>query len=426
MKKLFFLFCISLTVIYGQSNQLIKENSPNVYIDCSYCDLNFIKEKIPIVNFVRDRKDADIHILFTRQSTASGGSEFIIYFIGQNNFSNINDTVKYQINNTDSDDISRNKMVNNLKIGLINYLKRSFLSEYLTINFNLPQKQEEQKVDDWNFWYFTTSANSSFNGEKNYKYIYLNTSLSASRITEDLKLSFRLSSNYNENQFNYFDGVSDKKILSVRRSQYFTSFLVKSIDQNWSWGSWLGANSSTFENIEFNFYISPGIEYNIFPYSQSNEKQLRIDYRIRHSFTNYSEETIYFKKKENLWSHSLEVNFTLIKPWGNIHISTEAGNYLHNFNLYELEIDGSLSLKLLKGLSLNLFGGYSKINNQLSLRRSGASLEEVLTQRRQLETSFSYWGGFGISYSFGSIYNNIVNPRFGNNSGGGMTIMFSN
>jgi hypothetical protein len=81
---------------------------------------------------------------------------------------------------------------------------------------------------------------------------------------------------------------------------------------------------------------------------------------------------------------------------------------------------------LLKGLSLSLYGGYSKINNQLSLRREGASLEEVLTQRRQLETSYNYWGGFGISFSFGSIYNNIVNPRFGSINGGGMTIMISN
>lgn len=428
MKKILLVFIIIIiTNVQGQNNQsLIKENSPNVLIDCGYCDYNFIKEQIPIVNFVRDRKDADIHVLFTSQSTASGGREYILYFIGQNQFANQNDTIKYQTNNMDSEDNSRNKMVNGLKLGLVNYLKKKNLTEFIRINFNLPQKKEEEQSDDWNFWYFTTSANSHFNGEKNYKNLYLNTSISANRITEDLKLSFRISSNYNENRYNYSDGIKEQKILSVTRSQYFTGYLVKSIDQHWSWGTWLGGNSSSYENIEFNIYFSPGIEFNVFPYSQSNDKQLRIDYRLRHSFTNYSEETIYFKKKENLWSHSLEATLSLIKPWGSINVSTEAGNYLHDINLFEIEIDGSLSLRLVKGLSLNLFGGYSRINNQLSLRRSGASLEEVLTQRRQLETSYHYWGGFGISYSFGSIYNNIVNPRFGNAGGGGMTIMFSN
>jgi hypothetical protein len=33
-------------------------------------------------------------------------------------------------------------------------------------------------------------------------------------------------------------------------------------------------------------------------------------------------------------------------------------------------------------------------------------------QRRQLATSYSYYISFGVSYSFGSIHNNIVNSRF--------------
>jgi hypothetical protein len=92
---------------------------------------------------------------------------------------------------------------------------------------------------------------------------------------------------------------------------------------------------------------------------------------------------------------------------------------------YELELFGTVSWKIVKGLSFSVYGGYSKIRNQISLPRGSASLEEVLLQRRQLETGYSYWGGFGISYSFGSIYNNIVNPRFGN-SGSGSTIIISN
>ena len=48
--------------------------------------------------------------------------------------------------------------------------------------------------------------------------------------------------------------------------------------------------------------------------------------------------------------------------------------------------------------------------------KGGASLEEVLLQRRQLETTYNYFFQVGFSYSFGSIFSNVVNPRFGSGS----------
>ena len=43
----------------------------------------------------------------------------------------------------------------------------------------------------------------------------------------------------------------------------------------------------------------------------------------------------------------------------------------------------------------------------------------------ELETQFQYFTSFGFTYTFGSIYNNVVNPRFGNSGGGGMSISFN-
>ena len=61
-----------------------------------------------------------------------------------------------------------------------------------------------------------------------------------------------------------------------------------------------------------------------------------------------------------------------------------------------------------------MFGDYSRIRDQINLRKGSASPEEVLLRQRQLATGFSYFFGFGVSYRFGSIYNNVVNPRFRN------------
>jgi hypothetical protein len=53
----------------------------------------------------------------------------------------------------------------------------------------------------------------------------------------------------------------------------------------------------------------------------------------------------------------------------------------------------------------------------LSLRRGDASNEEILVRQRELATGYEYEFGFGISYTFGSIFNNVVNPRFRNVGG---------
>ena len=54
--------------------------------------------------------------------------------------------------------------------------------------------------------------------------------------------------------------------------------------------------------------------------------------------------------------------------------------------------------------------------DQIALPKQGASAEEILLRIRQLETNYSYSVGMGFSYSFGSIFTSIVNPRFGGHS----------
>lgn len=46
-------------------------------------------------------------------------------------------------------------------------------------------------------------------------------------------------------------------------------------------------------------------------------------------------------------------------------------------------------------------------------------VEEILLSRKQLQTDYTYSTSLSLSYSFGSIFNNLVNPRLG---GGGIGI----
>jgi len=158
---------------------------------------------------------------------------------------------------------------------------------------------------------------------------------------------------------------------------------------------------------------APAIEYNAFPYSQSTRRQLRFLYRLGYSYNDYIEETMYGKISESLWRGSLSVTLELKERWGEISTTLTGSHYLHDFNKNSLDIYSELSLRLFKGLRLSLWGGYSAIHDQLSLPRGAATQEEILLQRRELETTYRYFFSVGFSYSFGSIFSNVVNPRFG-------------
>ncbi|MEZ5011097.1 MAG: hypothetical protein R2744_05585 [Bacteroidales bacterium] len=121
--------------------------------------------------------------------------------------------------------------------------------------------------------------------------------------------------------------------------------------------------------------------------------------------------------------HSLMAAYMVIQKWGEINLSTSWDNYLHDWDLNRLSFSGYVSLRVAKGLSVNISGGYTFIHDQINLRKGSASTEDVLLSRREMATSYSYDLFFGLSYTFGSIYNNVVNPRF-NRSSGDMYIIF--
>jgi hypothetical protein len=63
-------------------------------------------------------------------------------------------------------------------------------------------------------------------------------------------------------------------------------------------------------------------------------------------------------------------------------------------------------------LSLSLNADITAVHDQVYLPRGRATTEEILARQRQLATGYEYSYSFGISYTFGSIHNGIVNPRF--------------
>ena len=169
----------------------------------------------------------------------------------------------------------------------------------------------------------------------------------------------------------------------------------------------------------------PGIEYDLFPYSESTRRQLRFLYTAGYNFVTYVDTTIYDRTKENLWSQSFSASYEVVQKWGNIDMTIGYSNYLHDWSKNNIYTQASIELRIAKGLSLSLGGYAALIHDQLGLVKKDVPVDQILLRRQQLATQYEYFVSFGVTYTFGSIYNNVVNPRFGNSNGGGMSISFN-
>jgi hypothetical protein len=140
---------------------------------------------------------------------------------------------------------------------------------------------------------------------------------------------------------------------------------------------------------------------------------LTFQYTVGHDYHRYRDVTIFDKLREQLVDHRAEVGLSLRQPWGSANAQMSLTQYLTNPSKYALGTFGFGDFRVFKGFSVNFFGEYSRTRDQIYLPRGEASTEEILLRQRQLLTGYQYFFNFGISYSFGSIFNNIVNPRFG-------------
>ena len=145
---------------------------------------------------------------------------------------------------------------------------------------------------------------------------------------------------------------------------------------------------------------------------------LTVQYTIGHDLHHYREETVYGKMEEQLVDQRAEVGLSLRQPWGSTSAQFTFSQDPPSRRVLPRALRRRELLRIVKGLSFDMFGEFSRTRDQVYLPRGEASTEEILLRQRQLLTGYHYFN-FGISY-LGSIFNNIVNPRFG---GGGVQFL---
>ncbi|MBT8325016.1 MAG: hypothetical protein KJO96_06925 [Winogradskyella sp.] len=403
----FVMLCFVLSPLQAQNN--ITEQL-SIYLDCTVCDNQYIRQNLGNVQFVRDQYLGDAHIFFVTQRNGSRGRSYEAQFIGKNEFEAINYSLSFSTDGNMTSDEVRQRVLENIKLGLVRFWIAKGTVDEVTVLVPIPEDMSDEVDEDdpWNYWLFQIGAGGFFNGQEQSRSRNINFNLSARRVTEKNKFSLRAGYRESRNIFEFegdeIVGVNDRKFLNVND--------IISINQHWSYGFFGRVSTSTFDNSDLSWTFRPALEYSFFDYALSAKKQLTISYRNGIRYNKYIERTVFNKTEEYLWEHGVQLGGRINQEWGNVNSEISFNQFLQDTSLYSLNFFLGTRIRLFKGFNFNVSGSYSITRNQINLPGGDLSLEELLLQQQQLQSGYNYFVNLGFSYSFGSIYNTIVNPRF--------------
>jgi hypothetical protein len=389
----------------------------SLFVDCQgiVCDQEYLRTELLFVTHVRDRRDADVYVLITAQPTAAGGREWNVRFGGQRAFAGVDDEMRFVAPPAASEDHVRERLAKTLSRGLVRYVSRTVLADDVTVIYAPSSIASAEPDDPWKQWTFALSVNGYVNGEQSTKFNNFTAAASARRVTDAIKFTTSVNSNYSSSSFALED---DRDVVSAQRSHSVTTLIAGSLSDRLSIGARASAATSSFLNQTLTLRLAPAVEYNVFRYSESTRRMLTFEYSAGVTSFDYEEETIFGKLSERLADHRLLVSLQLRQPWGSAGLGLEGSQYLQDYRKNRAIAAANVNWNLARGLSLTTFMNVARIRDQVFLPSRGASDEEIFLRRRQLATSYSYSASIGINYTFGSRFASVVNRRFAGSVGG--------
>ncbi len=406
---LFLPFFLSLQSIAQQNgNSSDSADKISIFLDCDDCDFVYFRNNLQFVDFVRDARIADVHVLVIEQTTAGRGTEYRLNFIGQNQFEGIVYQLKTVSSANETDVMIWERLLKKLKTGILPFITES--AAYDDVKIIYTESIDTLSVvdeDPWNYWVFRAQLGTDLELEESQNEFSLEGGFYADRITDQFK--FRSEIAYEIDVENFEDG--EETITSRREEAEIETEFIFSINPRWSAGLFTEVYTSTFLNYQFAHEFNAAVEYNIFPWDASDQKIFTLAYYFNSNYFQYFEETIFGKTREWVPSQSIRLQLILRQPWGEIRNTIAGSGFFHDFSKNRLTIDSDLSVQVAKGLFIYTNINFNIINDQIYLAAGDASLEEILLRQRQLATGYEFYGRAGIRYTFGSFYNNIVNQR---------------
>jgi hypothetical protein len=396
-------------------SQAVVDPRVRVFLDCQNagCDRNFFVNELSFALWTQDRLDADVHLLITRIGTGAGGGEYTLTFIGQRRFAGRVDTLVTFLPPNTTDDMRRRELARMTTIGLAPLAVRLPGGERFAVRYTVPEGADSTPAmtafeDPWDFWVYRTRLNASGSSESRSSSYEIQGNVNASRVTEDWKISFNTQNEYRFNRFETSDTTERRFIL---RSLDASARAVKSLSDHWSLGARVNGGLSEFRNQDAFGAVDLSAEWNYYPWREATSRQLLVLVDVGSRYYRYREETIYGLLSEHRPVARAVIAGESRQQWGTVDASLRYTKFLHDGGIDNLSFFGRTNFRITRGLSLELRGEMARVNDQLYLARGDATEAEVLTRQRALATAFRLNGSVGLTFTFGSIYNSIVNPR---------------
>jgi hypothetical protein len=406
------------------TNPQLQSQTLSVFLDCDNCDSEYVRTEIAYVNWVRDRTVADVHVLVTEQDGAGNSETYTLAFIGQRTYAGRGDTLTYATNPTSTQDEERQGLTRTLALGLVQFVARTPGAQSLRVSMrpdiavDAPGAQTMPASDPWKAWVFEIDMSADLSGEQNYRNREIEGELSANRTTAEWKVELESRYDYNseraiDEDFDSLGNVaSADTIFDRQRSWGADLVIVKSLTNHWSTGIVSSIGSETFRNQKLRVEFAPAIEYNVFDYREATRRYLALQFGLGVDAFAYKDTTIFDKLRETFPVYIAATEYATRQPWGESNVRLEHRGYLNDRSKQSTALSGDLSVRLFRGFSVRFGGEYSWIHDQVYLPKGERDQADVLLRRRALLTGYEYSAFFGFTYTFGSIFNNVVNPRF--------------
>jgi hypothetical protein len=387
-----------------------------VFLDCAGCDFDYLRREITYVDYVRDRLDAQVHVLVTSEPAGGGGLQYTLGFIGRQEFSGVDDRLQYTNASTDTADEIRRELARRLQLGLMRYIARTPLAGDLSILHDPSARHQTHPADDpWKAWVLRSRLSASAHDEQSLSTWTTFASFSANRTTDDWKIQLGILGSFSESRYVLSE---TSEFINRTRNLDASGLVIGSVGTHWGWGVGGSATASTYVNQDLTVRLAPALQYNVFPYAESTRRQFTFTYAVGANAFDYEEVTLFGKTHEILADETLTVELALKQPWGQSGLALEASHFFADPAKHRIVLAGNTEIRVYRGLSLSVSASASRIRDQVYLAAAGLTPEEILVQRRQLATDHQFTISFGVGFTFGSAYNNVVNSRFGGSSGG--------
>ena len=395
-----------MSSILWPSSRHSRISIEKAYIDCR-CDESYLKQQTSFLEYVRDQDLADIEIFILDVRNASGSRSFEIKIDGNNFFEDISSNAFVDGNPNDTSSSQRDRLLDELKVALIPFLKSKKYNYDLKVDVKSNTNDAYDVDDKWKNWIFQLSGSYDSDEEESRKTNRYEVEFEIDKVTEDWRIGIDLSRNESNRKFFNDDDV----YISNRKTTSLRGRVVRSISNHFSAGAIFGAYQNTYENIDLNSYIAPAVEYSFFPYEDVLSKEITLAYRIGTGKRNYIQKTIYGFEKQRLTSQTLTLNIKFRQKWGNISSYINATQFLNDGSKKRFSLRSDLDIRVFEGLAVRLSGNINLIREQYSLAAGNTSIEDLLLQQRQIATDYKTGFSVGLSYTFGSKYNSIINTR---------------